>query len=303
MYYIGIDGGGTFSRLIAVDESGNVVGRHTGNSTNICSNTIEVVRNNITKLVSEFNQQTNTKLSDCKSFCIGSAGIDTKDSVVVMTGILRDIGIAYNIKVVNDSEIILAAQTKGKSGICVISGTGSVAFAIDDDGNEHRAGGWGYIIDDGGSGYYVGMQAIKNSLLAYDGRGIKTSLVSAIKEHFKIDDLSDVLNFVYTDKFNKSKIAELALIVKNEALKGDIVSLSIEEEAAFELFRLVKALIERTKLLNHKIVLSGSVILLNDNIRNKFTQLVLKDYKNMEISPIKETPEMGAVYLAINNVI
>lgn len=299
MYYIGIDGGGTYSRIIAVDRDMKTIGKHTGYSTNISSNSYEKVLDNIKKLLMEFNHLTNTNLADCSGLCIGSAGIDTAENTQAMEKLLKEIGVACPLKVVNDAELILATETKGTPGVAIISGTGSIGYAIGKEGAKDRAGGWGYLIDDGGSGYWLGMQAIKHALLAYDGRGKNTILTEKIISHFKIKNIENVLNYIYTPNFNKAQIAELALLVKNAAAEGDEIAAILENEAANELFYLAKALITRNELFNHKVVLSGSVILLNDNIRKNFIKLIKKEFSNVDVVPIREKPEMGAIYLAM----
>lgn len=301
MYYIGIDGGGTNSRLIGTDEKLNILGDSIGGSTNLCSNSYETVKSNIKALIDSFNQKTNTSISDCLGICIGSAGIDTVETKNRMENLLRELGFSGIIKVVNDGEIILAAETKGKSGVCVISGTGSIAFGLDDQGVFYRTGGLGHIIDDGGSGYRIGMEAIKSSLMSIDGRGKETSLVNRITEHFKLESIDEVLDKIYCDTFQKQKVAELSIVVKEEAENFDVVALDIEKNAAKDLFIHVDALIKRMNLSKPKIFLSGSVILKNQNIRKEFFSLVKSFYDDAQIQDVNEKPEMGALYLAMNH--
>lgn len=298
MYYLGIDGGGTYSRLLGISDDGENLGGFTGGSTNLSSNSYDSVKDTIDALIINFLDKTGLKLNECAAFCIGSAGIDLPVDVSKMESLLREIGIKCPVVVVNDAELILAAGTGGGPGIAVISGTGSVGYAKDMDGNLLRCGGWGNMIDDGGSGYYIGIQAVRAALMSYDGRSPETMLTREIKEHFKIKSIDEVLKFIYTEDFNKKRIAEIALIVSKCADLNDIAAKDIEMRASYELFNLVDALAKRSGMHETKIVLSGSVLLLNSRIQEKFTALVKEKYGGMNITPITEKPEMGAIYLA-----
>lgn len=299
MYYIGIDGGGAYARLVAVDEQQRVIGRHAGNSTNMRLNSHDLIFDNINKLITEFNILTNTKIEDCAAVCIGSAGVDSTQSALEMEKLLKKVGFANKVMAVNDAEIVLATETKGGAGVAVIAGTGAIGYAVDKDGKSSRAGGWGYLIDDAGSGYWIGMQAIKRALEEFDGRGDRTVLTEKIKAHFGVKQINAVCEHIYSDLFSKQKIAEIAILVKYAAAEKDVAALLIEEQAANELYRLAKVLIEKNGLFEHKVVIGGSVILLNENISGKLTQKIKSSFKNVEVLPVKEKPEMGAVFLAM----
>lgn len=298
MYFIGIDGGGNYSRIIGADESKTIIGSHNGNSTNLAINSYDIVRHNIKTLVTEFNKLTNTKISDCKAVCIGSAGINTKESAEKMEAIFRLTGFTCPLKVVNNAELVLAAETKGKPGVAVIAGIDSIAVARDKNGVLRRAGGYGYLIDDAGSGYWMGMQAIKHALMSDNGVYGDTVLKKTLFEHFKADSFDKIVEYVYSDSFNRSKVSELALLIKYTAVQGDEISLIIEEKAAFELFKLADVLLSQYNLSDTTVVLSGSVLLLNDRIRKKLVDLLYDKYDGLTVIKTNGKPEMGAIYLA-----
>ena len=302
-YFIGIDGGGTLSRLVAIDKDMNIIGSHICGPTNITSVPYEKVFGNIQSLLSEFNAQTGTRIEDCRSICIGVAGAKTSDNASKTAKIFRDLGFWGNLTIMNDAELVLIAETKGEPGLAIIAGTGSVGFAMDHSGDILRVGGWGHIIDDGGSGYRIGMDAIKATLMDFDGRGAKTALTDMIKSKFELEEIPQILGHIYTDNFNKSKIAEIALLVSEASSSGDIVAQSIEQNAADNLVSMAKVLIQKARLNTHKIVLSGSIILHNQNIRAKFCHDILADYPNMQIVCTSAKPEMGAAYLALKQAL
>ena len=173
-FFIGIDGGGTRSRLVAMNENMEAACHLQGGSTNIASETYEGVYTNIKNLLNELTDATQAGLASVLSLCIGSAGASTGNNAQLLEKIFRDIGYTGKLTIMNDAELVLLAATRGEPGIIIISGTGSVGYAIDKEGATHRAGGWGHLIDDAGSGYRIGMDAIQAALMDFDGRGEKT---------------------------------------------------------------------------------------------------------------------------------
>jgi len=296
-YFIGIDGGGTRSRLAAIDKNGTVIGRHTGGSTNITSETFEGVAANIKNLIAEFNANTNTTLQNCAAICIGSAGASTGKNTKLLGQIFRNIGHKGALKIINDAELVLLAATKGQPGIIIISGTGSVGYATDKEGTTYRAGGWGHIIDDGGSGYRIGMDAIKSALLDYDGRGEKTILTKAVTEFFNQPTPDKVLGYIYGASFQKAEIAKVAMLVSNAANQGDNVSLAILQQAANDLIALAHALMKKVPA--GKIVISGSVIVQNKIVRTSFEKTIAEKYPHTQVVTMTEDAELGAAHVAV----
>ena len=298
MYYIGIDGGGTKSKLVAVDESMKVIGRHTGGATNPTSVPPEVLVENIHSLITEFNAMTNTKLNDCKALCIGTAGVDSNRDASHVEKVFRDIGFTGQLKIVSDAVIAIMAQTKGEAGIVIISGTGSIGYAIDEAGNYSRCGGWGSYVDDNGSGYRMGMEAVRHGFRDFDGRGKKTILTDMLMDHFGLKQFDEIIPYIYAPVFDKAMVAGLSSLVADAAQKGDEIAISIEQTAAADLADLATSLIRKTQLFEHMVVLSGGILLHNMNIQRRFTEIVLGAYPKVKVVPMDEGAEMGAVYLA-----
>ena len=304
MYCIGIDGGGTKSKLVAVDEDLNVIGRHIGKATNPTSVPNETLFENICNLITEFNVMTNTSLKDCKALCLGTAGVDGNRHVAPLEQIFRAIGFEGKLKIVADAVIAIMAKTKGEAGIVIISGTGSIGYAVDEKGQFSRCGGWGAYIDDCGSGYKIGMDAVRYALMAFDGRGKKTVLSEMLINHFGLQRLDEIIPHIYgtvstKTVFDKAMIAGLSTLVSTAVKAGDEIAISIEKAAAEDLADIAKTLIYRNGLYEHSVVLSGSILLNNINIQRRFTEIVMEAYPKMRITPLDEDAEMGAVYLAM----
>lgn len=297
-YYVGIDGGGTKSRLVAVDTNRKVVGEALGGSTNLSSNSRTEVWNNLNDLFSEGFEKNKLEISDCLGLCIGSAGLDSSRSKDDMVRIIQEMGFACPISAVNDSQLVLAAATKGEPGVVVISGTGSIAYGLDENGNTIRCGGWGHLIDDGGSGYWMGKEALKAALCAFDGRGPQTVLVDMFKREFKIETLSDCVDIIYR-RLNKSDISRYSFYVEKGAMAEDKVCISIVRNAARELFNLADAVLKRLGSNDLSVIVSGGNILNNKLLNKMFVKIMKEAYPRVLVVELSQKPVTGAVHLAM----
>ena len=297
-YTIGIDGGGSRSRLAAMDKNGTVIGEAYGGATNISAESYESVVLTINYLLNELFTNHNLDIKDCIAVCVGSAGASTGDNAKLTEQIFRDLGYNGTLKIMNDAELVLHSETNGEAGAIIISGTGSVGYSLDNDGNIFRVGGWGHLIDDDGSGYRIGMNAIKAALIDFDGRGDKTILTEMVSAHFGGITLDKLTSYVYGDSFNKAEIAKVARLVRDAANDGDKVAIAIEQKAAKGLLTIARALINRAGLSEHKIVLSGGILLRFQNVQDAFCEGLLKEFPKMQIVQIAEGAEVGAARMA-----
>ena len=127
----------------------------------------------------------------------------------------------------NDACIALAAGLGKSEGIVLIAGTGSIAYGINGRGEVTRAGGWGHIISDEGSGYDIGRQALARGIKATEGRERRSHILDKIMEHLAIVNIDGLLEFIYRPASNKAAIAALAKIVVAVADQGDAVAQEI----------------------------------------------------------------------------
>ena len=299
MYFAGIDGGGTKSRLMAVDENGRLYGPYIGKSTNIYSNPVSVVQSNIKSLILDFMSAQEAELDALAGFCLGSAGVDLPQNVLDYEEMLRGIGLGCPLKVVNDVEIVLESEAKGQPGIVAISGTGSIVFGKDETKAAVRVGGWGYLVGDEGSGYWIGREAVRRSLCSYDGRGEETVLIPLLMEACKLKDLSEIINMIYAPDTNKSDVAAFSRLVDQAARAQDRVAGQILEEAAEDLAAAVCAARKRMQLPEEfPVILSGGTILGSEILYRKLVSKLETITGN--IRRTQQEPCMGAVYLARN---
>ena len=292
-FYIGIDGGGTGSRLAAMTPEGEVFFTAESGSTNLASNEYHIVAMNITELAMTLKPQ------DCLGVCIGSAGASTAENTALLKKIFLDMGYKHcPVRIMNDAELVLHGETREAPGAILIAGTGSVGYAVSPQREVIRVGGWGHLIDDGGSGYRMAMDGIKAAMGSFDGTGAKTTLEATVAEFFNLTDLSQITAHIYGENFNKGAIAKLAVKVSQAASAGDAVGIKIQNDAADALISIAKALITRAGLVNHKLIVSGSLLKKNAYIAKVFNEAILGAYPEMQIGHSTVTPEVAGAWLA-----
>lgn len=295
-YFIGIDGGGTHSRLLAVDVHGNVIGYVRGRSTNLESNSVTTVMNNLSALIQSFHDQHFTKYEDCLGLCFGTAGVDTKATLLTVENLLGQIPFTCPTKVVNDAHIALYANTLGGPGLMLIAGTGSIGYGVNREGQSKRVGGFGYIVGDEGSAYWVVRQAISAALHAYDGTGPDTILVNALTRALGFSEFEEIIDFVY--RKNKSDLAKLSHVVAAAQEDGDAVACAIMDEALGYFCRVVEVLVKELGEEPMPLYKGGGFLMNNRFLNESFDRLIAEKYPQLSVDELKRPAEWGAVAMA-----
>ncbi|MEQ6359725.1 BadF/BadG/BcrA/BcrD ATPase family protein [Thermoanaerobacter thermohydrosulfuricus] len=300
-YVIGIDGGGTKSIISVADLQGNIIVTEEGGSTNIRSQKESEVYTNLGNLIENALKKADLRIEECEAICIGTAGAGREEEQDKIKKYIQSLGVKGKILITNDAEIVIAEATGGKEGIAVIAGTGSIAYGIGKNGERVRVGGWGHLIGDEGSAYYIGIEGIRAALRCHDGREPYTELLPMIMREINIINPEEFVNFVYEENVKKDKIASLARIVDQACKKGDKKAKEILTKAAKELFLLAKAVIKKLKVEeeNMTVVVSGSVFLNNVFVYEEFAKLLTKEYPNVSIKKSRNRASKGAVMLAL----
>ncbi len=299
---IGIDGGGTKALLKAINLNGEFLCEVKGGSTNLASNSAEQVRNNLTELFKEANIAANETLKPL-SICLGTAGVTAKDADKILKEILFDITGCKNLSVVGDMEIPLYADCADKDGVVVIAGTGSIAFARTKDGKTARAGGWGHIVSDEGSAYWIAKEAIVAIMRAYDGRGLKTCLEGLFTKALDCDT-KGLISKIHAPGFNKSDFAALAGWVNEGAMNGDTVSIDILHRAAEFIIELLTAAKNRAELSDDfTLILAGGVLTNNKLVQEYVIGRVGEEFEKATVINAQSENITGALTIAKRQVI
>jgi N-acetylglucosamine kinase-like BadF-type ATPase len=232
--FLGVDGGQSSTTALIGDETGRVLGSGSGGPCNHVGageggeKLARAVAGCVGKACAEAGLDAASARFEAACFGM-SGGPDDKHSI--LAGILR----AARLIATTDAVIALAGATAGEPGIISIAGTGSIAFGRNREGRTMRAGGWGFIFGDEGSGFDIARQALRAALRMEEGWGPSTGLRRVLLGATGGRDANDVLHRFYTDEWPRSRVAGLARLVDDAAVEGDAVALDILGNAAQQL--------------------------------------------------------------------
>lgn len=233
MYVLGIDGGGTKTAGVITDQEGNLVAQGRVGATNPNSVDLTSVKKELNCLFTALKAQNGAAFSQLISVFAGMSGVDRAEDKMAITQLIKSfLPQGAKLSVDNDGVNALYSGTLGRAGIVNISGTGSITFGMNEKGLRKRAGGWGYLIGDLGSGYSIGRDALQSAFEAYDGCGKKTLLTELILQFTKAPSLSDLIPSIYELGKARKVIAPLSRLVVQAADQGDEVAQRILQKAA-----------------------------------------------------------------------
>jgi N-acetylglucosamine kinase-like BadF-type ATPase len=268
---VGVDGGGSKTLAVVVDQDGRELGRATAGSSNYTAVGVEQAAAAVTAAVAEAVRIAGGQMP-IRALWAGLSGIDRPGAREQFMPLIQPL--ACEIRLTNDAELVFGAL-EGGIGVVLIAGTGSIALGRDANGNTARAGGWGHLMGDEGSGYDIGRRGLMAAARAADGRGPGTALLEALMRHFEVDRPLDMIAPAYRST-EKAAIASLASIVFECAQVGDQVAAAIITAAASELAHAAIAAGSQLGLDNEPmpLALAGGLMIGHPSFRNEVVRVI-----------------------------
>lgn len=244
MQAIGVDGGGTRTRAVALDAEGRVQGWTLAG----CGNYQTLGDADLIGLVDGLLARLPEAAVSGRSLCLALAGAGrlAEQEAVVRLATAR--GWAAVFRVISDGRAALEGAHGGAEGLIAISGTGSMVLGKNAAGREARAGGHGPLLGDQGSGYALGLGALRAVFQARDGWGPPTCLERDLLAALEQPGWDEVVPAVYRGSVGRDRIAALAPCVFAAARGGDRVARGLIETAGHALGNQVAAVGERLGL-------------------------------------------------------
>jgi len=226
---VGVDGGGTSTRVVLCWIDGTVIGAGVGGSGNLHDVGPRVLRENIELAWREAWEDAGRTPQPAARAVLAMASVGTGGNRETVRQIAADIGLAplEAIRVDIDLVAALAGGLGGEPGIALIAGTGSSCLGRDPSGAMVQVGGWGSLLDDVGGATWIGTQAMVAAIRAFDGRGAETVLESQIMERFDLGNMRQLLPRVDAESGVRADRAQLARLVTEASDSGDEVAQGI----------------------------------------------------------------------------
>lgn len=240
--YIGVDGGGTKTKVRVEDNEGNVLGQAVSGSANIRLS-VDMAWQSIYSALEEVLASQGMRLDDKQYYFhlgLGLAGFELKDSRQVF---LNHHHPFKTILLNSDAHASCVGAHQGRDGAIIIVGTGVVGYQIQADAIS-KVSGWGFPHDDLGGGAWLGLEAARLTFQWLDRRVEKSPLVEDVFAFFN----NDLEFFVkWANSANSKEFARLAPLVINHSQQEEVIAVRLMKKAAQAVERVNDALIEMRK--------------------------------------------------------
>jgi N-acetylglucosamine kinase-like BadF-type ATPase len=296
MFVLGIDAGGTKTVCYLADEAEKVVAEGRGAGANLKAAGERGIETILRRVIDEARGRASGEL---EAVCLGMAGVDRPQEASLVRRVLERLVVTRHLVVVNDALVALEAGAPAQAAIVVISGTGSIAYGRDARGRAARSGGWGYVLADEGSGYWLGRQALRAVMREADGRAPATSLTRRLLAHYHVSHAPDLGRAVYAGDLQPAAIAKLAAEVQDAADEGDGVAGQIIEQGAVELAAAVLSVARRLELTDCRVLLAGGIFRTVARMCEAVTAELTRHLPRLQVHRLEVEPAVGAVRLAL----
>jgi glucosamine kinase len=278
MRYLGIDGGGSKTAFLLVDEYYNEVCHVQTGPSNYLSVGPEAAREAIAEGISQLTEQPTI-------VCAGFAGAGRPDGVAFYKEVLNTLLPGAQVIIESDAFIASIGAIGIDPGVLLIAGTGSIVIGRDKDRSMFRVGGWGPHFGDEGSGFWIGREAVRAALRSLDAQA-PTEFAQRIASELGLKSISEIVGAWGAGRLGVPEIAglfpEVISMYPSEPAKQIIT------EAAGHLRSLVDVASKRVGIEDCRKSLSGSVA----------SHPVMRDLIGLKFEEPRHSPEWGAVIWA-----
>ena len=278
---IGLDIGGTKTRGVRF-EDGTVVADESVGSSNVQNVSREEAALHLAELFARIGG------GPVAQVYAGAGGIDTDEDAAALAALIAPHVPGARITVVHDSRLLLAAGG-ASTGVAVIGGTGSAAWGRNSRGEEARAGGWGYLLGDEGSGYWLGREAVRHSLRRMNQGLEPDQLTTALLASCGVDDPNKLIALFHSPDTGRRYWAERARLVVDAAAAGHAASQELVDQAGRDLAALALQTVRKLGIDGPVILGSGlgmNVPRLQESFRNALAAEGITDVRVLEQDPV-----------------
>ena len=294
-FVMGLDGGATKTLAAVLDLADNTLHLGHGGPSNLDSVGAPATTAAVLGAADEALRSAGIEEHELAAAVLAVAGTDT-DAIAAHLREAR----SEAWTVVNDVVAAWAAATGAGPGVAAISGTGSNVFGVGPEGRTWRAGGWGHLLGDEGSGYWLGAHSIRAALRDRDGSGPQTGLGDAAMAFFDAPSVEALAARVYAEPLTKGQIAAFAIETATLARAGDSVARELYGRAATDLGRQIAAVIRETGLgaTTFPVGLIGSALKAGEVFLEPLRVFVGQVAPGARLSVVRLAPVGGSLLLA-----
>jgi glucosamine kinase len=301
-YFLAVDAGGTKTEFLLADEH-RELGRVRSGSIKRLRRDAEATTQNLSCALKELTTQSGVSLLSVTRCCIGASGVTVPMVSDWITEAFRP-QVGGELLLVEDVDIALDAAFQGKRGVLILAGTGSNVAGRGLDGHIVTAGGWGPTLSDEGSGFFLGVDALRKGFRAIDEQR-PTMLLDAIQKFWNLNSLGELVEFANANP--APEFSELAPLVIACAMQGDRIAIETVQHGGKELAALASIVLERIRVTEEAagetfllppIALAGSIVEKVPWTRHALEEALRLRYPGVESFAAAVNPVEGALWRA-----
>jgi len=297
----GVDGGGTHSLAVAVDATGRVLVMARTGSLNFFSSGLPVARRNLKELVGVLRRRLPPGIQ-FRKYVVGCAALFADATRAEKENLCRGLLPLERTRVVSDGQTAAFGATIGHPGLVVLAGTGSMVLAWNESGHFTRVGGWGHLLGDAGSAYWIAVESVRAAIAAEEGLGPKTGLSRVIRRWFRARRLTEIVAAIHRPDFTKENLAALSSHLAQQLGDRDAVFRGICRRAGRELAAQACTALKRARLRRRPVTvcLAGGVLTNNALVRSSL-MAALKASFAVQLTRPRLSPVLGAAAMALTD--
>ncbi len=263
----------------------------------------EATEQNLSRALTELAAKTGVSMLSVARCCVGASGSTAPLVAEWITNAFRP-QVGGEFLLVEDVDIALDAAFQGERGVLILAGTGSNVAGRDIDGQIVTAGGWGPALSDEGSGYFLGLEALRKGFRAIDERRT-TVVLETIQSYWNLSSLGELVE--YANANPSPDFSALAPLVIAAAMQGDEVAEEVVRAGGEELASLAAIVIERIRETEEgagkgfsmlPVALAGSILEKVPKARHALEEALTLRYPDIEIMAASVDPAQGALWRA-----
>lgn len=300
--FLGIDGGGSKTDFLLIDESGRALAAQRAGSAYYLETGADALEQMLTSGIHDTLRQAGLSIDRVAYAFIGLPAYGEDGRVLArLDRVAAAVLPPERYRCGNDMVCGWAGALAGLDGISVVAGTGSIAYG-EYEGQGARAGGWGELFSDEGSAYWVAREALTLFSRMSDGRSKKGPLYRLLLDHFKVSADLDLCGAVYgPPALTRSELAALAPIAAQAARAGDVAAQRIFQAAANELAAIVHAVRDTLAVpapLRLPVSYSGGMFQLHNTLAPMLRAALDATDRKYEFTSPRMSPSAGAALYA-----
>jgi glucosamine kinase len=301
-FYLGFDAGGTKTDCALADET-QILARAQNGSIKPLRVSAEQAEANMRDLLQGIARQSGVDLKQVAVSCVGTAGVRLPQTRDWMQQIISKYA-GGEILVCGDEATALDAGFPGQAGVLVIGGTGSNILGRTSYGETFNVGGWGPVLGDEGSGYWIGLEALKAACRAHDFQR-PTMILERVMRFWSAPTIGDVVNIATGTP--APDFSQLAPLVVECAEAGDTVALEILELGGRILGECATHAVRRLRALEPdapvpSVAYVGGILKSVRFVRESMIETIHQSLPMVKVLPEAVDPVIGALWRARHRV-